>query len=172
MANPRPPTPPPGPGPTEHQPARPPETEGVHRLRVRYCECDPMRVAHHASYVPWLEEARTELLRTSGIAYSQLEAAGVYLAVIGLQIAYKRPALYDDLLDIHVRVASVTRVKIRHEYEVRLAERPGLSPEETETFRQAGHDLLITAETTLACLDAQGRPRVLPAWLAETPPAT
>ena len=83
-----------------------------------------MRVAHHASYVPWLEEARTELLRTSGIAYSQLEAAGVYLAVIGLQIAYKRPALYDDLLDIHVRVASVTRVKIRHEYEVRLAERP------------------------------------------------
>lgn len=159
------------PHPPEHTPDRPPRTEGVHRLRVRYCECDPMRVAHHASYVPWLEEARTELLRTSGIAYSQLEAAGVFLAVIGLQIAYKRPALYDDLIDVHVRVASVTRVKIRHEYQVRLAERPGLPPAETEALRRAGHDLLITAETTLACLDAEGRPRVLPSWLAETPPA-
>ncbi|MFG0259102.1 MAG: acyl-CoA thioesterase [Phycisphaerales bacterium JB041] len=155
--------------PRDDTPERPPETEGVHRLRVRYCECDPMRVAHHASYVPWLEEARTELLRTSGIAYSQLEAAGVFLAVIGLQIAYKRPALYDDLLDIRVRVVHVTRVKIRHEYEVRLAERPGLSTAEVEALRRAGHDLLITADTTLACLDAGGRPRVLPAWLAGTP---
>ena len=131
-----------------------------------------MRVAHHASYVPWLEEARTELLRTSGIAYSQLEAAGVFLAVIGLQIAYKRPALYDDLIDVRVRVAHVTRVKIRHEYEVRLAERPGLSPAAAEAIRRAGQDLLITAETTLACLDADGRPRVLPSWLAGAPAAT
>ena len=157
---------------SERRPDRPPETEGVHRLRVRYCECDPMRVAHHAAYIPWLEEGRTELLRTSGIAYSQLEAAGVFLAVISLGVSYKRPALYDDVVEVRVRVVGVTRVKIRHEYEVRLAERPGLSPAEVAAHQSAGHDLLATADTTLACLDAGGRPRVLPEWLATTPPGS
>ncbi|MFO0084137.1 MAG: acyl-CoA thioesterase, partial [Phycisphaerales bacterium] len=51
------------------------------RVRVRYCECDPMNVAHHAAFIPWLELARTELLRTSGVSYAHLEAAGVFLVV-------------------------------------------------------------------------------------------
>lgn len=125
-----------------------------------------MRVAHHAAYIPWLEEARTELLRGSGVAYSQLETAGVFLAVIRLDVAYKRPALYDDLLEVHVRVCGTTRVKISHAYTVRVLERPGLSPERLAALRHAGHDLLLTGETTLACLDGEGRPRVLPRWLA------
>lgn len=147
-------------------PPRPPRTEGTHRLRVRYCECDPMRVAHHASYIPWLEEARTELLRTSGVSYAQLEGEGVFLAVVSLNASYKRPALYDDLVEIRVRVAGVTRVKIRHEYEVRLAARPGVSDTALRSIHDHGHDLLMTAETTLACLDGEGRPRALPDWLA------
>jgi acyl-CoA thioester hydrolase len=139
-----------------HSP-QPPATEGVHRLRVRYAECDPMRVAHHGAYIAWLEEGRTELLRTSGVSYAQLEREGVFLAVVTLEATYKRPAMYDDLLEIRTRVTGVTRVKIHHAYEVRLADRAGAA--------NAGLDLLATAKTTLACLDADGRPRPLPDWL-------
>ncbi len=125
-----------------------------------------MGVVHHAAYVPWLEEARTELLRTSGVSYRQLESAGVFLAVVKLEAAYKRPGRYDDVIEIRVRVVGVTRVKLRHEYEVRLVERAGVSAGEMVGLRQAGLDLLVTASTTLACLDGEGKPSELPGWIA------
>jgi len=151
--------------PTNVHPPRRPDAAGAFRLRVRYCECDPMGVVHHAAYIPWLEEARTELLRTSGISYAQHEAAGVFLAIISLDAAYKRPARYDDLIEVRVRVVGGSRVKIHHAYEVRLVARPGLSEAEIAGLCAAGHDLLVTAKTTLACIDGDGRPRALPAGL-------
>lgn len=124
-----------------------------------------MGVVHHAAYVPWLEEARTELLRTSGVSYRQLEAAGVFLAVVKLEVGYKRPARYDDLVEVRARVVGATRVKLRHEYEVRVVERVGVSEDALSGLRHAGHDLLVTATTTLACLDGEGRPAALPGWI-------
>ncbi len=124
-----------------------------------------MGVAHHAAYIPWLEEARTELLRTSGISYAEHESAGVFLAIIKLDAAYKRSARYDDLVEVRVRVVGGSRVKILHEYEVRLLERPGLDGAELEAMRCAGHDVLVVASTTLACVDGDGRPRGLPECL-------
>lgn len=129
------------------------------RLRVRYSECDPMGVAHHFAYLPWLEIARTELLRASGARYADLEREGVLLAVVSLDIRYRRSARYDDQLDIEARIVSVGRVKIEHEYEVRLAERPGA---EIDLLRAAGDDLLARARTTLACIDRDARLRPLP----------
>lgn len=149
----------------DFSPATPPSTAGRFGCRVRYCECDPMGVAHHAAYIPWLEEARTELLRTSGVSYAQLEASGVFLAVVRLEAAYRRPARYDDLLVVEVRVVGGSRVKLRHEYAVRLVERPGVAADAVQAMRAAGEDLLMTASTTLACIDGGGRPRGLPGWL-------
>lgn len=77
---------------------RGPESKGVHAVRVRYCDSDPMGVAHHGAYIAWLEEARTELLRTSGISYAQLDsprgAAGGGEARVGLPASgpVRRPA--------------------------------------------------------------------------------
>jgi acyl-CoA thioester hydrolase len=153
------------PDPVTPTPSRRPDTEGVFGLRVRYCECDQMGVVHHAAYIPWLEEARTGLLRTSGMSFAQVEVTGVHLAVIKLETAYKRPARYDDAVEVRVRVVGGSRVKIHHTYEVRLVERPGLSVAGLATARSAGHDLLVVAATTLACLDGQGKPRALPSWL-------
>jgi acyl-CoA thioester hydrolase len=138
---------------------------GSFRVRVRYCECDPMAVAHHSAYVPWLEEARTELLRACGVSYAQLEAEGVLLAVVRLEVTYRRPARYDDVLEVRVRVVGGSRVKIRHEYEVVLAERSGASAGEVAAMEAHGEALLARAATTLACIGADGRPRALPDWL-------
>jgi acyl-CoA thioester hydrolase len=130
---------------------------GATRVRVRYCECDPMNVAHHAAYVPWLEIARTELLRSAGMSYAALEAAGVLLVVVKLEVKYRRPVLYDDVLEIRTRVVRASRVKIEHEYEIVLAER--------EAKPEAAGTVLAAAATTLGCVDRAGQIRELPGWL-------
>lgn len=114
-------------------------------IRVRYVECDPMGVAHHASYPVWFEIGRTELLRSSGGDYRDLEAQGVFLAVVSLEIRYKKPARYDDLLQLTTTLAQAGHVKIEHSYEL-----------------HRDRILLATGRTTLACLDSDGRPRELP----------
>jgi acyl-CoA thioester hydrolase len=131
-------------------------TSGASRIRVRYCECDPMGVAHHASYVPWLEVARTELLRDTGVTYAQLEAAGVFLVIVRLDVRYRRPIRYDDLVEVRAAVVGGSRIKIEHEYELVVVERGGAGAAEP----------VAAAGTTLACVGPDGRPRPLPDWLA------
>ncbi len=125
---------------------------GVITFRVRYSECDPMSVAHHSAYAPWLEMGRTELLRSTGngIDYRQMEADGVFMAVVRLEIRYKKPARYDDELELRTTLKRVGHVKLEHAYEL---------------TRPADGLLLATATTTLACLDRDGRPREVPAWM-------
>lgn len=130
-------------------------------IRVRYCECDPMGVAHHAAYIPWLEIGRTDLLRATGATYASLEAAGTLLVVVELSIRYRRAIRYDDLLEIRTRWSGGGRVKIFHEYEVIILERDashGGTPHPADA-------LAATATTTLGCVDRAGAIRPLPDWL-------
>lgn len=122
-----------------------------------------MGVAHHAAYVPWLEAGRTEILRDAGISYAQLEAAGVFLVVVKLDVRYRRAGRYDDLLEVRTRIVGGSRVKIEHEYEVRVVERVGV---DAASLRGTGEDLLATAATTLACVDRDGKIQALPDWLS------
>lgn len=133
----------------------PPPTDFLTRVRVRYCECDPMGVAHHASYIPWLEIGRTELLRQSGMSYAQLEEAGVLLVIVKLDVRYRRSVRYDDVVEIHTTVKPGSRVKIEHSYEVRVTERLG----------RGTNELAAVASTTLACVDREGKIRELPDFL-------
>ncbi len=136
-----------------------PATEGVTSIRVRYCECDPMGVVHHASYVPWFEEARTELLRDCGVSYAQLEREGVFLVVTKLEMRYRRPGRYDDVLEITTRVEGGSRVKITHHYEARV-----VSPGDGDASRVDGRAIVV-GSTEIACVGTDGRVRELPAWL-------
>ncbi len=115
-------------------------------VRVRYPECDPMGVAHHAAFPVWFEIGRTELLRqAAGLRYRDLEAQAVYFAVAKLSVQYKAPARYDDLVELTTTITGVGRAKIEHAYELK---RDGT--------------LLATAQTTIVCLDDSGRPRPIP----------
>lgn len=148
-------------------PAQPALVGGT-RLRVRYAECDPFGVAHHSSYVPWLEEARTELLRDTDMTYARLEREGVFLVVTKLDLRYRRPIRYDDIVEVRTRVVGGSRIKIRHEYEIALLERLGTAPDPADPATPAD-GICAVASTELACVNAQGRPTELPAWLQ--PPA-
>lgn len=143
-------------------PTRPAATSGSLRLRVRYCECDPMGVVHHAAYAPWLEMGRTELLRETGVTYAQLEAAGVFLVIVKLDCSFRRPAYYDDVLEVRTRVVQATRIKIRHEYEVIRAEP---NPAATNGRHAPAGEVLVAAASLIACVDKSGRPAALPEWL-------
>jgi acyl-CoA thioester hydrolase len=149
-------------------PTSPLPREGSVRVRVRYAECDPQGVAHHSSYVPWLEAARTELLRgekaidpatgdasyTGGVSYADMERAGAFLVVAKLAMQYKAPAVYDEVIEIVARVVGGKRARLDHDYEVWRLKEDGTKL-----------TLLATATTTLACVDRAGRPRALPDWL-------
>jgi acyl-CoA thioester hydrolase len=141
-------------------PRRPVQAEGTVQIRVRYCECDSMGVAHHAAYIPWLEIGRTELLRDAGVTYAQLEEAGVFLVVAKLGCRYRRPIYYDDLVEVRTRVVGGSRVKIEHEYEIVVIEN-GRSESGDRTPRA----VLFAASSTLACVGRDGKIRTLPEWL-------
>ncbi len=131
----------------EHPPADRPDRVIV-PLRVRYVECDPMRIAHHSAYTVWMEIGRTELLRAQGANYRDCEDNGVYFAVARLSIRYKKPARYDDELMLHVIGLPCAGVKVEHRYEL---------------YR--GEELLMTAETTIVCVTAEGRAVPVPKGL-------
>jgi acyl-CoA thioester hydrolase len=68
--------------------------------RVIYADTDAMGVAYHGNFIKWFEIGRTEYLRQIGHPYAKLEKDGIWLPVTELACKYKRPAFYDDLLDI------------------------------------------------------------------------
>lgn len=146
------------------QPVRAPDLAGSVQVRVRYAECDPMGVAYHGNYLPWMEIGRTELLRTSGVSYGTMEAEGFFLVITRCEVRYRRPVRYDDLVEVRTKVESTSRIKIRHTYELVLVERHGRAPDPTDPSVPAD-GVCAVATTELACVGADGRPRELPAWL-------
>ena len=84
----------------------------------RYSETDQASVVHHCVYPVWFEMGRTELLRVNGLAYKNLEEAGVFFVVAELHIKYRQPARYDEKLQLETRCPNVTASKIEHTYKL------------------------------------------------------
>ena len=113
--------------------------EYVYRHRVRYRECDPMGLVYHTHYIDYFEASRTEALRAMGLAYKELEDAGVIMPVVDLAVHYHRPARYDDVLEITSKIDEVPATRVRIAYEVRRAGEPAV---------------LVTGHVTLCFVDA------------------
>lgn len=121
--------------------------ESRSRIRVRYAETDQMGFAYHGNYFAWFEVGRTDLLRSLGFTYKDLETEGVRLPVIEAHARFHRPARYDDILDVHTRLASCGGARVTFDYSVAC--------EGTEAP-------LATGSTSHAALDVAGKPRRLP----------
>ena len=117
-------------------------------IRVRYAETDRMGLLHHANYLVYFEQGRTELLRSCGLTYKELEDQGFLLVLSKIEVRYRSPARYDDLLTLKTSVVRTTAVRIDHRYEL---------------FRDG--TLLAEGSSTLACVDREGRLQELPAFL-------
>ena len=87
-------------------------------LKVRYPECDPMGVAYHGSYLPWLELARIDFVKQFGVSYAEMEKRGIFVVVTELNIKYKKSVGYDDSIVILTKVKELQNIRFSFEYEV------------------------------------------------------
>jgi acyl-CoA thioester hydrolase len=99
------------------------------RQRVRYAETDQMGIVYYANYLVWFELGRVELLRSLGLAYSQLEKDHkLILPVIEANCRYRAPARYDDEILIETRPALVRESVLKFAYRIlRAADEAGES---------------------------------------------
>lgn len=87
-------------------------------IRVRYADTDKMQFVYNGKYLEYFEVGRTELLRSTGLAYSSLENAGYQLPLIEAKLNYKLPATYDDILEIEATVKELYSAKVHIDYKI------------------------------------------------------
>lgn len=103
-------------------------------LRVRYAETDQMGYCYYGNYASYFEVGRVEALRSLGCSYKQLEDDGIMLPVSSYHVDYKKPALYDDLLEIKTKISSINGARIVFDYEI---------------TKEDGKTIIAIAQTTL-----------------------
>lgn len=119
-------------------------------LRVRYHEVDGQGRVHHAQYLNYFERGRVEMLRSAGHSYKELEASGLLLVVRRMEIEYLFPAEFDDDLTLRTVVEKSRGARIHHRYEL---------------TRDRDTQIIVTANSEIACIDRQGAVRRLPSYL-------
>lgn len=117
-------------------------------VRVRYADTDQMGVVYYANYLVWLEVARTEFLRSSGIDYRNIEKEKqLALPVVEAYCKYKAPARYDEIIMIRIKVSQVKNSSLRFDYSL---------------FNKENNELLAVAYTTHVFIDKDRRPVRMP----------
>jgi len=112
----------------------------ISNIRVRYAETDRMDVVYHSNYLVWFETARIQMLDQIGIPYREIEARGLFLPVLSVTAEYKRPARFDDRVEVHLFMKRRPRARMHFEYEVRR-----------------GDELLVTGTTSHGFMDRSGK---------------
>lgn len=123
-------------------PDKKPLIEYTHKLRSRYGETDKMGYVYYGRYLEYFEVARTEMIRSLGLSYRELEEQGVMLPVIHSELEYKLPVHYDVEMNIKVMVFDTPSVRLQTFYEV--------------TTEESAH-LHVSGEVSLCFMDAETR---------------
>ena len=122
------------------------------QIRVEYHHTDQMGIVHHSNYVKFFEVARTEWLRAAGLTYAEMERRGVMMPIVEVQVKYRQPAYYDELITVRAEVNELPMARITFRYEIR---------------GEDGRDI-ASGLTTLGFIDKQTRrPQRAPLWLME-----
>lgn len=109
----------------------------VHTFRVRYAEADQMGFVYHGNYSLYYDLTRTEMIRSAGLSYKDIEASGIAMPVVNMNINFRAPAHYDDVLKVECYVkGSIGRKVCFH----------------AEIFNEKGV-LINTSEITLVFID-------------------
>lgn len=85
-------------------------------IRVYYEDTDGGGVVYHANYIKFMERARTEWLRALGFEQTELKtASGVLFVVRRLKMQYRRPAVFNDELEVVTRLLKIGRSLLEFE---------------------------------------------------------
>jgi len=117
-------------------------------IRVRYAETDQMGIVHNANYLVWFEIGRSELCRSRGFSYKQMEDEEDALMVVAESYCrYKSPAFYEDILTIRTKIAELRSRSLAFVYEI---------------YRESDDTLLAEGNTLHLVTDKTKRVRKLP----------
>lgn len=124
----------------------------LYKLRPRYNEVDKMGYVYHANYVSYCHQARTELMRKMGICDHFLEENNIMLPVISMNLSYKNPAHYDEILYIRTCVTEIPLTRLKFSFVV----------------TNKNNDLICKADTTLVFVDMETRkPMKVPEFIED-----
>ncbi|MBQ1689603.1 MAG: acyl-CoA thioesterase [Lachnospiraceae bacterium] len=92
-----------------------------YQRNIHYYETDQMAIVHHSNYIRFLEECRMYYMEQWGIPYEKIEAAGILIPVLGVDVKYKQAIRFGDTIEISQRITRFSQVKFAVEYEIRNA---------------------------------------------------
>ena len=120
-------------------------------IRIRFAETDAQGIAHHASFVVWLEVARVAYLEKNAGGYRAIRERGIEALTTEVTVRYHRAAYFDEVLTVWTRCTGLRGARFAYEYRV---ERDG--------------ELVADGSTRHATVDrTTHRPTRVPRWLAE-----
>lgn len=86
--------------------------------KAQYYETDQMGIIHHSNYIRWFEEARLAWMEQIGVAYKDMEEAGLLIPVLAVACEYKKFVCFDETVDIYITITEFSAVKFCVAYEV------------------------------------------------------
>jgi acyl-CoA thioester hydrolase len=121
-------------------------------IRVRYGETDRMGYMYYGHYPEYFEVSRTDMIRSLGLSYREIEDSGIIMPVKSLKVDYKTPALYDELLTVKSCLKTLPEIKLDIDYEI----------------YNEKQQLVCTGNTVLAFVDVKTRrPKRAPEFFLE-----
>ena len=120
-------------------------------VRIRFAETDAQGIAHHASFVVWLEVARVAYLAAHAGGYQAIRDGGIEALTTEACVRYHRAAYFDETLRVWARCTDLRGARFTYEYRV-----------------ERGGDLVADGFTRHATVDRETyRPTRVPAWLVD-----
>ncbi len=110
---------------------------------VKYYECDRMGVTHHSNYVRFMEEARIWWMDVLGYGYESMEAEGIVSPVIAISCNYKHTTTFKDCIDIDVKVADISKLKLSFAYTMTVNGKVVCTATSTHCFLENGRPVAL-----------------------------
>ncbi|MDP6628479.1 MAG: thioesterase family protein [Candidatus Marinimicrobia bacterium] len=121
-----------------------------HPIKVYYKDIDQMGIVYYSRYFEFFEEARTEMLSSIGLDYSNIEENGAMLPVIEAHCEYKKGAMFSQDILVTTYIRELPKVKIKFEYKICLGD---------------SDEILLTGYTVHACTNLEGKPIKMPKYI-------
>ena len=86
-------------------------------IDVRYPDCDPMGIVHHAVYPIWYEAARMDFFKKMGFSYTDMNAFGINPPMVELNLRYMAPVTFPGSVTIKAKMTMYAPKKLELQYE-------------------------------------------------------
>ena len=116
------------------------------KKKIYYYDTDCGGVVYYANYLKYLEEARTEYFAAKGLSIKDLAEGGTMFVVAKVEIDYKLPGRYGDILDVNTWVSKVGGARIEFDAEI----------------KNQNNQVIVKANTTLVCIGRDFKPKLTP----------